>query len=542
MNFTVNPKKGAPKGESRGDYLEAVRIAWPHIADEAANIIAAWYDAEDALDDYDDLESLADHMRDDIYDMIDGCDSESDKKIVIAAIEGDSESRASEASGTGNLKGRKNIADAINRGYIFEALDTAHELLAASLEEVDKADEALAGCREQLDKLDELRAELNKVGAAALRADIAALYSPEHARWAARDKMLKEAVKLLYGIFGDLDAGREMVLTYTSSLATNAKRVLLQNQNAVEVSKQDLKDNGLTEDSAELVTFTKAAKRQANATMAKTLKPLIDQAKVVAEAAGTNADATVPASEYVALLDKLKEMYENASKISLVITTTPDFKAADVIKQLKTAPDEAKVDEGFLDKLIDMFKKLGSSLQSAFASLKKQFMSLFGEVERANDTYAKTSEILMTMGFAYPETPTESKKDTKALKGLGLKALESQVAEVCKKLENHPDFFNFADEIFFVQENCRRMVESATNLRESLETLQSRIPVTKNEDNMAVIGVLADAITQIAADSAGEGENPAPEGEPSVGDQVSAEYAGEPEEPEEPAGGEELPQ
>lgn len=463
---------------------------------------------------------------------------------------GNADAQQDEASSTGNMKGRKNISDAINRGYIFEALDTAHEVLSASLEEVDKADEALAGCKEQLDKLDKLREELNKVGAAALRADMAALYGPEHARWAARDKMLKEAIKLLYEIFGDLDAGREMVLTYTSSLATNAKKVLIQNKNAVEVTRQDLKDNGLTEDSAELVTFTKATKKQANAGMAKTLQPIIEQAKVVAEAAGANADATVPASEYQKLLDKLTEMYDNASKISLVITTSPDFQASDVIKQLKTAPEESKADEGFFDKLIDMFKKLGASLQNAFAALKKQFTDLFGEVEQANDTYATTSKLLMTMGFPYAADAEESKKkdDTdKALKSLGVKACEAILGDAFKRLESHPDFENFADELFFARKALEDFKGAAVSLKESLESLRTMVPTTKNEDNMAIIGILSDAITQIAAETDAEGAKEGGEGEePTINNAISQEYsAGEPGgagEPGEPgAGGEEEP-
>lgn len=444
-----------------------------------------------------------------------------------------------EASSTGNLKGRKNVMDAINRGYIFEALDIAHEITENALGEVDKADEALAGCREQLKKLDELRDKLNEVGAVALRTSITNLYSPEHTRDAARDKMLKEAVKLLYEIFGDLDAGREMVLTYTSSLATNAKKALMQNKNAIEVTQGDLKANGLEGDSKELVTFTSAKGRRANAGMAKELEPVIAQAKVVAEAAGTAADATVPASEYQKLLQKLTEMYENANKITMVVTTTPDFQPSDIIKQLKTAPEEAKQNEGFLDKLIDMFKKLASGLQAAFVSLKKQFTDLFTEVEDANDTYAKTSEIMMSMGFA-PVTESRSECDGEAPKAteakekdkkLNYKSFEKDMLGTFEALAKHPDFILFADEAYMAQCNLRKVREALVDFKESLESLQCLIPSHKNEDNMEVVGILADAIQKIAADTTGDTEGSS--GEPTIQDQVSDEYSGT----EEPAGG-----
>ena len=452
------------------------------------------------------------------------------------------EAERSEASSTGNLKGRKNVMDAINRGYIFEALDIAHEITEDALKQVDEADEALKGCKEKLDQLDDLRAKLNEIGAVALRASITNLYSPEHTRDAARDKMLKEAIKLLYEIFGDLDAGREMVLTYTSSNATNAKKALLQNKNAIEVTKGDLKENGLEDDSKELVTFTSAKSRKANAGMAKELEPVIKQAKIVAEAAGTAADATVPASEYQKLLQKLTEMYENASKVTMVISTTPDFQPSDIIKQLKTAPEESKQNEGFFDKLVDMFKKLASGLQAAFVSLKKQFTDLFTEVEDANDVYAKTSELMMTMGFPPPssllaaEEPKAEAKDKK----LNYKQFEKDMLGAFEALAKHPDYCIFADEAFMAQCALGKVRESLEAFKESLEAVQSLIPAHKNEDNMEVVGILADAIQRIAADTTEEPVEGSNE-EPSIEDQVSSEYSNE--EPtmgsEEPAGGEE---
>lgn len=437
--------------------------------------------------------------------------------------------KQTEASSTGNLKGRKKVMDAINRGYIFEALDVAHDITEAALKEVGEADEALLGCKEQLEKLDGLRAELNEIGAVALRTSITNLYSPEHTRDAARDKKLKDAIKILYEVFGDLDANREMVLTYTSSLATNAKKALLQNKNAIEVTKGDLKDNGLEGDSKELVTFTSAKSRRANAGMVKELEPVINQAKVVAEAAGAAADATVPASEYQKLLDKLTEMYENANKITMVITTTPDFQPSDIIKQLKTAPDESKMHEGFLDKLIDMFKKLAAGLSSAFAALKQQATSLFSDVEAANDVYASTSELMMSMGFApiSANLPAPAEAKLKSNNGLGFASFAKKMGEAFRAMESHPDYYNFADEAYFAQAGLDNVREALVAFKESLESLKSMMGHQVNEDNMEIVGILADAINKIANDTAEPADS-----EPTVADKVSKEYSGE-----EPEGG-----
>lgn len=441
---------------------------------------------------------------------------------------------------SGNVKGRKNVMDAINRGYIFEALDIAHEITESALSEVDQADEALAGCKEKLEELDKLRDQLNEIGAAALRASITNLYSPEVARDTAREKTLKDAVKLLYEIFGDLDAGREMVLTYTSSLATNAKKALLQGKNAIEVTQQDLKDNDLTGDSKELVTFTKAKDRQANAGLAKELAPLIDQAKVVAEAAGEAADATVPASAYKDLLTKLTEMYDNASKITKVITTTPDFQPSELIKKLKTTT-ESKQEEGLLETIVDAFKKLASGLQAAFVSLKKSFTDLFGDVEQANDTYAKTSETLMAMGFAPTEATVPATVETPAEKkeSFSFAKLGSLIGKAFEMLEKDPRYEGFIDEVYSAETAWQKVQEDVEGLRGSLEALKGIGESSKDEDNMEVISILADAITRIADTEEGEETSDVDQ---ELADQVSDTYSNPEERPaaeEEPPAGEE---
>ena len=102
----------------------------------------------------------------------------------------------------------------------------------------------------------------------------------------------------------------------------------------------------------------------------------------------------------------------------------------------------------------------------------------------------------------------------------------------------------------FFEDAVKNAVESFQHLGEACKTLKSVLSHHKNEDNMDVIGILANAITQIVADDAGEDGEESSEGEEggeSVIDQIENEYspmggveneepAGEPSpvEPEEP--------
>lgn len=53
---------------------------------EAANIVAQWYENENALDDFDSIQSLLEYIEDDIYDMLDAATDGEEYEIVSKYI------------------------------------------------------------------------------------------------------------------------------------------------------------------------------------------------------------------------------------------------------------------------------------------------------------------------------------------------------------------------------------------------------------------------------------------------------------------------
>jgi hypothetical protein len=90
----------------------------------------------------------------------------------------------------------------------------------------------------------------------------------------------------------------------------------------------------------------------------------------------------------------------------------------------------------------------------------------------------------------------------------------------------------FDDEVIYAEDAVKNAVESFKQLGEACTTLKNALSYHKNEDNMDVIGILADAITQIVNDEEGdsEGESESEEDEESVIAQVEREYAPDAEE------------
>lgn len=58
---------------------------------EAANIVAQWYENENALDDFDSIQSLLEYIEDDIYDMLDAATDAEEYEIVSKYIYDDDE-------------------------------------------------------------------------------------------------------------------------------------------------------------------------------------------------------------------------------------------------------------------------------------------------------------------------------------------------------------------------------------------------------------------------------------------------------------------
>lgn len=61
-------------------------ISEMHVSKKIANIIYGWYEAEDAIEDFDEVADVVKFIRTDIYDMLDACTDETKKDAVYKAL------------------------------------------------------------------------------------------------------------------------------------------------------------------------------------------------------------------------------------------------------------------------------------------------------------------------------------------------------------------------------------------------------------------------------------------------------------------------
>lgn len=176
-----------------------------------------------------------------------------------------------------------------------------------------------------------------------------------------------------------------------------------------------------------------------------------------------------------------------------------------------------------------------------------KFLNLYKDNYRKEGTpfYEEPSGSMWTepadlQGYFNESKKPEAKKPEANL-GKQFEVLTKAVLHCCDNLVKDTSLAGeFDDEVIYTEDAIKNAVESMQTLGEACKSLKHVLEHHKNEDNMKVIGILSDAISQIVSDEEGdeanaEGEQ-AQDNEDSVIDQVEKEYSGT----EEPAGGEEL--
>ena len=186
--------------------------------------------------------------------------------------------------------------------------------------------------------------------------------------------------------------------------------------------------------------------------------------------------------------------------------------------------------EGLIDKLKELVATLKDKISTLWNSFTSMFFSLEDEALESADTFAEVEE-----GFAVVGIVVESYVRKVPTLGKKFEVLTKGVLHCCDKLVKDGSLAGeFDDEIIYAEEAVKNAVESFQALGEACKTLKNALSYHKNEDNMNVIGILADAITQIVNDDNGGstegGEESSDDEENDVIDDVEREYS--------PAGGE----
>lgn len=425
----------------------------------------------------------------------------------------------------------KKLAAAINRGYIFEALDIAEEAAKTNLEEVKKAGEALDQCEAALAAITLYKGKLDVIGATAVRKAIDYTYSEEGENSEKIMKTVKDALKELYTQFGDLDSAREMVSTFRSKYATNGTMSLNNGGNAVAVTRQELEELGLDPNVSayDYISRTTVSDRAKNAKLAEELAPIIENAKTLSSAVVAAGEKTIDVAEFEKLLAYLEDLKKRSEETTQVIQTrffqaTPD--------EIGTIPKESRMHEGVLDTLKNLFKNVMDAVTEGVGKALDFLFGMQDEVDEAGDAYEELMATLASMGYKVKTTPREKHESLSRM----VSKLSESVGVACDNLAKDASLDGeFVDEIIYTKEAFKDIADSLNKATESLKALKGIASYHVNEGNMEIVGILADAITKIAADDSGEEEDDESELQDELPKEVEREYlGGEQEEPEAP--------
>ena len=424
----------------------------------------------------------------------------------------------------------KKLASAINRGYIFEALDIAEEAAKTNLEEVKKAGEALDQCEQALAAITMYKGKLDEIGAVAVRKAIDYTYSEEGESTEKIMKTVKDALKELYTQFGDLASAREMVSTFRSKYATNGTMSLNNGGNAVAVTRQELEELGLDPNVSayDYISRTTVTTKTKNAKLAEELAPIIENAKTLSSAIVAAGEKTIDVAEFEKLLVYLEDLKKRSEETTQVIQTrffqaTPD--------EIGTIPKESRMQEGVLDTLKKLYKDVVDSITEGVGKALDYLFGLQDDVDEAGDAYDDLTATLVSIGYKLKGIKMEKRESIFSL----VSKLSESVGVACDNLAKDASLDGeFVDEIIYTKEAFKDIADSLNKATESLKALKGIASYHVNEGNMEIVGILADAITKIAADDSGEEEDDGSEIPEELPKEVDREYqGGEQEEPEE---------
>lgn len=424
----------------------------------------------------------------------------------------------------------KKLASAINRGYIFEALDIAEEVAKTNLEEVKKAGEALDECEQALAAITLYKGKLDAIGATAVRKAIDYTYSEEGESAEKIMKTVKEALKELYTQFGDLANAREMVSTFRSKYATNGTMSLNNGGNAVAVTRQELEELGLDPNVSayDYISRTSVSDKTKNAKLAEELAPIIENAKSLSTSIVAAGEKTIDVEEFNKLLAYLEDLKKRSEETTKVITTR-FFQATPA--EIGTIPKESRMHEGVLDTLKNLFKGVMDAVTEGVGKVLDYLFGMQDEVDNAVDAYDDLMATLASMGYKVKTTPREKRESVSSL----VAKISESVGVACDNLAKDASLDGeFVDEIIYTKEAFKDIADSLNKATESLKALKGIASYHVNEGNMEIVGILADAITKIAADDSGEEEDDGSELPDELPQEVDRTYqGGEQEEPEE---------
>lgn len=451
---------------------------------------------------------------------------------------GTTESKKSEASKFGaGMVTIKDKSKLRNFGEILDVLEEHRKHLKAKSEDLKQSKEDLEASIKKLNEFSKNVDMLKQQSVKGIKDAITFNKSPEVKAAADIEKALKDTLKVVYSDYTNVPDVMQLLTVLDSRYATRGDKVVttwIDNANrAIEVDAQTIKDSiadGLmdSDDVVQLVTVTKATYGVKDKFAQEKLGPVLERMNTMLLSAPKLEEAVIDPQQFKDLRDLIEKIVDEASTPTQTIKTSVTTLSKGDIASLPKA-GESLVSEGLLDKL----KEIVSALKDKISALWDSFTSLFFDVEdealESADTFSEVEEAFAVVGIVVESYMAKKHVNL----GKKFEVLTKAVLTCCDDLVKDSALAGeFDDEVIYTEDAVKNAVESFKQLGEACTTLKNALSYHKNEDNMNVIGILADAITQIVNDEEGdtEGESESEEDEESVIDQVEREYAPEDEE------------
>lgn len=462
------------------------------------------------------------------------------------------ESKQQEASkfGSGMAK-RKNFDKTRNLGEILDVLENHRKALKSAAEDVSKSQEDLEEAIAKLQEFDASTELLKKQSVKGIKSALALKNSPEVQNAGEIEKALKDVLSIIAADYKSAPEITQLMTVIDSRYASRGTKIITtlegQISRAIEVDAKDIKDSIEKgeieeEDVMKFVTLTSVSHGVQNSGTVKVLKPVLERMNALVDAATKVEEAVIDPKQFKELRDYVDELVKEASKPKDTIKTTITALDKDTVASVKK---ESKQCEGVVDKL----KGIITTVKEKIAGLWDSFTSLFFSIEdQALESADVFDEVELGLSLAGISVTESKKKETLGKK---FRAFTSNLRSCCEAMFKDVSHAGDYDDVLIYAEEAVSSVEEAfAHLGEACTTLKKELSYRKDESNMDVIGILADAITQIVADDESE-ESPTGEGgeeeedSDSIVSRVEREYSpdygepergGEPPESEEPEG------
>lgn len=457
------------------------------------------------------------------------------------------ESKKSEASKFGaGMSPIKDLSKLRNFGEVLDVLEEHRKHLKAKAEDLKQSKDDLEASIKKLQEFSKNVDMLKQQSIKGIKDAISFNKSPEVKAAADIEQALKDALKVVYSDYANIPDVMQLLTVLDSRYATRGDKVVtawMDNaKRAIEVDAQTIKDSiadGLmdADDVVQLVTVTRATYGVKDKFAQEKLTPVLERMNAMLATAPKLEEAIIDPKQFKELRDLIEQIVDEASAPTAVVRTKISTLSKSDIASLPKA-GESLVSEGLLDKLKELVSILKDKISALWDSFTSLFFGLEDDALDASETFGEVEETFAVVGIVV-ESYTARKRVTLGKK---FEVLTKSVLTCCDNLVKDAALAGeFDDEVIYAEDAVKHAVESFKQLGEACVTLKNALSYHKNEDNMNVIGILADAITQIVADdeggSADGGETDSEEDEDSVIDQVEQEYS--PEGGEE-GGGEEL--